>query len=609
MKKVVITLLLVATTLSTLFAFDDSLYLSGVPVIYGEESFVRRIEENTQGREPVGLVLSGGSARALAHIGVLKYLEEKGIVPDFIVGNSMGSIVGLLYGYGMSPDQILSVLESVDIGTLFDLSLPINRGMINADRFKAFLKEVLGDKDLRVENTKIPVMVVCEDLVSKRMVCACEGDFYDVMLASFALPVYFSAVEYRDHLLVDGAVANAVPVNAAYEYTDNVIVSTTFYSNPYLNLRNGITALNTAFDIGKRRTGFAELSQHPEAVWIRCNVENYSFMQFSAGVEIAHRGYESCEAVREELEAIEGGNGPDGLYEFREAFQPSLEKAVKHFKIFNFSTEPGTSLFPVISGKTYGGDKDFSFTRKDTTLGTGIRFTTGNFMVQATVGGAFSLDSDNLYVKGIANVFARQYFLDRFELAADFTWYFSNEFGLLQTLRYNFDMPDNWSLKAGEKFEVHGDGYMVVSGLCDLDYSSEFFKANLYAEGGLSGGHGYVFASAWTDWYLRRASMCVSLGADFEKHFDDSAAEYSVKTRIDYLFPRDITFGEILIFQNTRTGVYMMAGGSNSFVFREAGVSLTTDLGLIGLRNVPVEILAGYQFNNKRVHVAFEAQL
>ncbi|HHU89355.1 MAG TPA: patatin, partial [Spirochaetales bacterium] len=71
---------------------------STIPILYGDHSFRERILERTQGeRDPIALVLSGGSARAFAHIGVLKYLEEEGIVPDLIISNSMGSMVGILY--------------------------------------------------------------------------------------------------------------------------------------------------------------------------------------------------------------------------------------------------------------------------------------------------------------------------------------------------------------------------------------------------------------------------------------------------------------------------------------------------------------------------------
>src|SRR5690554_5615825 len=148
--------------LLTLSVSAKDLMLADVPISYGKEHFVQQIEERTNGeRPPIGLVLSGGSARALAHIGVLRYLEEEGIVPDFIVSNSMGSIVGLLYAAGLSPDQILEVTSSTSLETLFDLTLPIKGGLLDASRFLQRISSILG-RDLRLEDLEIPIIVATE---------------------------------------------------------------------------------------------------------------------------------------------------------------------------------------------------------------------------------------------------------------------------------------------------------------------------------------------------------------------------------------------------------------------------------------------------------------
>jgi len=273
---------------------QDTLLLSDIPIIYGEEKFLERIKEKTGGeREPIGLVLSGGSARAFAHIGVLQYLEEQGIYPDYIVSNSMGSIVALLYGAGMSPAQILEVVTSTNFGDLFEFSLPINTGLLDISKFKSLIGAYVGE-DLKVEDLAIPVMVVCEDLTTKRQVLITEGSFLDVLSASFALPIYFGSVEYKDNTLVDGGIANIAPIEVAYKYSNNVIVSTTFYAGKDLNEKNPITGLNISIDIGKRRQGVVELKAHPEAIWVRCNVEDFSFMDFKLSQSLAQHGYDSC---------------------------------------------------------------------------------------------------------------------------------------------------------------------------------------------------------------------------------------------------------------------------------------------------------------------------
>ncbi|NBK25023.1 MAG: patatin, partial [Spirochaetia bacterium] len=202
-KRLLVMVLLLCMAFSALSAQDaDDILLADVPIAYGEARFRERIFERTQGeRSAVGLVLSGGSARAFAHIGVLKYLEEQGIVPDFIISNSMGSIVGLMYAAGLSPDQILESITSVSIQSLFDLTLPLQGGLLDSSRFIAKMTSLLGE-NTKLEELPIPIIVIAEDMVTKRQILISEGDFSTVLRASYALPVYFQPVEFRGHLLL-----------------------------------------------------------------------------------------------------------------------------------------------------------------------------------------------------------------------------------------------------------------------------------------------------------------------------------------------------------------------------------------------------------------------
>ena len=187
----------------------DYFLLADEPITYGEEHFRTRILDRTKGdRDPIGLVLTGGSARALAHLGVLKYMEEEGIVPDFIVSNSMGSIIGLLYAAGMRPEQIAELMNVGELSNYFNFTIPIYGGLLLPSSFKTLVKSVVGE-DLDLKDLPIPVMVVCDDLVTKREIRITEGNFADILIASFALPVYFPPVEYRGHLLLDGGCSEA----------------------------------------------------------------------------------------------------------------------------------------------------------------------------------------------------------------------------------------------------------------------------------------------------------------------------------------------------------------------------------------------------------------
>ncbi|OJF77453.1 MAG: hypothetical protein BKP49_00205 [Treponema sp. CETP13] len=372
-----------------LCANADDLLKADVPFIYGEQDFIERIHARTQGkREPIGLVLSGGSARAFAHIGVLKYLEENDIVPDFIISNSMGSIIGLLYSAGYSPDQIYDICNNIPITSLFETTMPINSGILNIQKFLSLMNKLVPE-NTDIKSFDIPILIVSEDLKTKRKVLITEGDFLQVLQASFALPLYFDSVKYKDHLLVDGGIANIVPLDIAYNYGNNNIVSTTFYSDSILNLTNPLTSLNTSIDIGKRRQGVKELLQYPEAVWIRCSVEDISFMEFTKIEYLTNQGYKSAQKRELELENFNNGiKSPvtKNMKTKRAILEKRIKKIQDDFLIYNhvdtlsFSNTLGFGKWNSIS------DSDYFFLSDSIGAGTSNTLEWKNLQVNATAG-------------------------------------------------------------------------------------------------------------------------------------------------------------------------------------------------------------------------------
>ncbi|MCF7914211.1 MAG: patatin-like phospholipase family protein [Spirochaetaceae bacterium] len=312
----------------------DQLVQMDQTVFLGEDQFKERITRPVSGREsPLGLLLSGGSARALAHIGVLKRLEESGYAPDFIVTNSMGSIVGLLYGAGLSPDTIQSLLLQLDLASLFQPEIPLHGGLLNPTEFIELIEEYVPYDN--IEDFPIPVMVVCEDLRTKQKVVLAEGDFSTVLAASFALPFYFPPQNLGPYRLIDGGVANLAPLSIPYRYSDSVLLSSTFYQKE-LNLSNPITNLNVAMDIGKSRSAIEDIKQY-NPVWIRCAVEEFSFMEWYSIKEIVARGYESAEdtltserfsSLSDTIQAVPG----EYLGQAREKSQIALSRGLKEYQ-------------------------------------------------------------------------------------------------------------------------------------------------------------------------------------------------------------------------------------------------------------------------------------
>lgn len=164
------------------------------------------------------LVLSGGSARGFAHLGVLRVLEREGLRPDLIVGTSAGAIVGALYASGMPVTDIESLAEKLDWTVLFDFDPVravlggIGLGLIPGVRLKQFLRQHLA---LPIERLPIAFAAVAADMESGEVVPLNSGDTARAVRASCAVPGVYAPVRARGRLLADGQVVSPLPVLSA----------------------------------------------------------------------------------------------------------------------------------------------------------------------------------------------------------------------------------------------------------------------------------------------------------------------------------------------------------------------------------------------------------
>ncbi len=180
------------------------------------------IDLNLKGKE-IGLVLSGGGARGIAHVGILKILEENGIKPAFIVGTSAGAIVGAFYAGGMSPDEIFN-FYTIEDRAFRKLSLlksvkPSRRSKI----LRGLLSNYLPVETF--EETEIPLFINAVDIKScKRMVFS-KGEIIPAVLGSSAIPFVFEPVEFGKRLLLDGGVLDLFGVDIARKVNKSVFLN------------------------------------------------------------------------------------------------------------------------------------------------------------------------------------------------------------------------------------------------------------------------------------------------------------------------------------------------------------------------------------------------
>ncbi len=173
----------------------------------------------------IGLVLGSGGARGSAHVGVLKVLEESGIVPDVIVGTSMGAEVGGAYAAGVSVEEMEKAWRSLNFGKVVKALFPTFpwSGWSSGKRVLRMIRELVGDT--RIEDLPITYAAVATDLETGLPYPITKGDLALAIRASESVPGLFSPVRLDGRFLIDGGVSDPVPVDVARRLGADVVIA------------------------------------------------------------------------------------------------------------------------------------------------------------------------------------------------------------------------------------------------------------------------------------------------------------------------------------------------------------------------------------------------
>lgn len=181
-------------------------------IIRSVQAFSRELSRKAGAPEPqfpaIGLALGGGFARGMAHIGVLKVLEEEGIPVRFIAGTSVGALIGASYCSGLSLEDLERVAHSCRFTTFARWTVS-RYGFASNDRMVSFLERTLKVKTF--EELRIPLGVTATDFNTGQGVVFHSGSIIDPVRASCAYPGMFLPVEIRGRYLVDGMLSHPVP--------------------------------------------------------------------------------------------------------------------------------------------------------------------------------------------------------------------------------------------------------------------------------------------------------------------------------------------------------------------------------------------------------------
>lgn len=274
----------------------------------------------------VGVVLSGGGAKGLAHVGVLKVLEEAGVRVDYIAGTSMGAIVGGLYASGYSARQLDSLFRVVDFSTIiqdelprkaktfyekeasekyaislpfdnFKLSLPqsISKGQNTYNLLMILLEHVSDTEDFT--QLPIPFFCIATDIEKAEQVILDSGFLPEAMSASGALPTLFKPVTLGDRILIDGGVVNNYPVDELRAKGVDIIIGVDVQDG--LRKRDQLTTAPEIFlQINNYRT-IKEMKGKRDStdVYIRPDVADFTVVDFNEKNTIIDRG--EAEALKQ----------------------------------------------------------------------------------------------------------------------------------------------------------------------------------------------------------------------------------------------------------------------------------------------------------------------
>ena len=245
-------------------------------------SALRAQEPLVEGPGPEAVVLSGGGAKGLAHVGVLQGLEERGYDSDIVVGTSMGAVVGALYAAGYTPGQVRARVSAVEWALLFgptpmlvgpdrdvrhpqfavDLDLSrrsVSRGLLGQWRINHALSRLLFEANARsrgdFDRLARRFRAVATDLKTGETVVIANGDLARAVRASLAVPGFFAPVNWGDRVLVDGGITNNLPTDVARDMgAARIVAVDVSWPTPEISSQAPFAVIGRAIDLMQEAT-------------------------------------------------------------------------------------------------------------------------------------------------------------------------------------------------------------------------------------------------------------------------------------------------------------------------------------------------------------------
>lgn len=258
----------------------------------------------------IGLALGGGGPRGLAHIGIIKALEENNIPFDLITGSSAGALIGGLYAVSKSIEEIEKIALSITLKELTSILSDVGSasGIIRGNKFEARLDEYCQKKTL--ESLDLPFYPLATDLSTGKEFVIKSGSIAKAIHASCAIPGLFASVEWKKKILVDGAISSPVPVETAIKTGADFVIAVNLNSYSFNQTKSqqiakpkistiGISAIEILqSNLAKEKCEQADVIILPDVN----SVPSLNLKKFVDGGDIIEKGYQACLRLIPEIE-------------------------------------------------------------------------------------------------------------------------------------------------------------------------------------------------------------------------------------------------------------------------------------------------------------------
>ena len=462
-------------------------------------------QQNTPGTQPgprpkIGVVLSGGGAKGLAHIGILKAIDSAGLKVDYITGTSMGSIIGALYAVGYSADSIENISRRIDWGLLlsnqssmrsmimdekdeygrYDIELPwVNHGFRLATgviegqelwlKFSELFRPVYNIKDF--SRFSIPFKCIATDVSTGEAVVLDTGEIVSAIRASMAIPSVFTAVEYGKQKLVDGGVVRNFPVKDVREMGANIVIGDNV-AGPLRKSEQVTNALQVLLQVAFFREAADTRTQIPLCdIYVHQPLENYTMGNFGDAAGIIDEGLAEGRRLYPRLKAL--ADSLNAIYGPQETVKNRLP-AVHPIKISSYEAK-------------------------------GLKNTSEGFFIQS-----MDLETNHYYTAGnlarmVRRAFGTRYY-NRITYALDHL--------PDSTARINFEVEENPLTFA--KVGLNYNQFSGISAILNLT-SRNFFTATSRSLVTMNIGQNFRIRAEHLQYFSRRANFSFTIGPQFDQ--------------------------------------------------------------------------------------------